>query len=92
MTPRLWANPTAPPVVIERLRVNGKEVALSGPLELPLGAGAVQISYDAPLLRVPERVRFRVQLDGVDSGWQEAGTQRAAHYTNLAPGHYVLAG
>jgi signal transduction histidine kinase len=37
---------------------------------------------------VPERVRFRYRLDGVDGDWQDAGTRRQAIYTNLGPGDY----
>ena len=37
---------------------------------------------------VPERVRFRYRLEGVDSDWQNAGTRREAFYTNLPPGKY----
>jgi hypothetical protein len=36
----------------------------------------------------PKRLRFRYRLDGFDAGWHDAGTQRAAQYTNLAPGDY----
>ena len=39
-------------------------------------------------LSIPERVRFRYQLVGSDSGWQDAGGRREAFYTNLKPGSY----
>ena len=39
-------------------------------------------------LSIPERVRFRYQLVGSDSGWQDAGGRREAFYTNLGPGAY----
>jgi signal transduction histidine kinase/ligand-binding sensor domain-containing protein len=87
---RLWANPAAPPVVIERLRVNGKQVALSGPLAFPVGAGAVEISYDAPLLRVPERVRFRFRLGGPTEPWVEAGNRRVASFQALPAGAHLF--
>lgn len=35
-------------------------------------------------------MRFRVQLEGVDAAWRDAGSQRSARYTNLAPGRYVF--
>jgi hypothetical protein len=35
-------------------------------------------------------VRFRYRLDGFDRDWNDAGTRRAAFYTNLAPGHYTF--
>jgi len=33
-------------------------------------------------------LQFRYRLDGVDSGWIDAGGRRQAVYTNLAPGSY----
>jgi signal transduction histidine kinase len=39
-------------------------------------------------MTIPERVRFRFKLDGVDKDWQDAGTRRETTYTNLGPGSY----
>ena len=36
----------------------------------------------------PEKVAYRYQLEGFDRGWIEAGSRRAAFYTNLPPGSY----
>src|SRR5262249_33657561 len=47
-----------------------------------------QISYTALSLSVPEKVRFRYRLEGVDKDWQDAGTRREAFYTRLGPGQY----
>ena len=57
---------------------------------LPVGTRAVDLRYTAGSLAQPERVRFRVKLDGVDTSWQDAGTRRTARYTNLAPGRYAF--
>ncbi len=37
---------------------------------------------------MPSRVRFKYFLDGVDPGWQNAGTRRQAFYTNVPPGEH----
>jgi len=37
---------------------------------------------------VPERVLFKYMLVGYDRDWVDAGTRRAAYYTNLPPGTY----
>jgi signal transduction histidine kinase len=34
------------------------------------------------------RVRFRYKLEGVDAGWQNAGSRRQAFYNNRSPGRY----
>ena len=52
-------------------------------LRLPVGTTAVEIDYAGLSLSVPERVRFRTWLEGVDDGWQEAGSRRRAFYANL---------
>jgi signal transduction histidine kinase len=51
---------------------------------------SLQIEYSAGSLTIPERVRFRHKLDGLDSDWQDAGTRREALYTNLGPGRYTF--
>jgi signal transduction histidine kinase/CheY-like chemotaxis protein len=33
-------------------------------------------------------MRFRYRVEGVDKDWVEAGTRRAAYYTNIPPGSY----
>ena len=57
-------------------------------LTLPKGSSDLQLAFTALSLAMPERVRFRYRLEGVDPGWQEAGARRAAFYTKLAPGSY----
>jgi hypothetical protein len=37
---------------------------------------------------VPEKVRFKYQLEGYDRDWVDAGTRRFAHYANLPAGSY----
>jgi hypothetical protein len=49
---------------------------------------AIEIRYSALSFRAPERVRFRVWLDGFDGEWRDVGTRRVAYYTNLPPRGY----
>jgi len=37
---------------------------------------------------VPEKVRFRVKLEGWDRDWEDAGNGRKAVYSNLPPRNY----
>ncbi|QGZ38247.1 sensor histidine kinase [Pseudoduganella flava] len=85
---RIPRNPLAPSVQV--LAVRSADVAYPprDGLRLPTGSRDLQIAYTAPSLAVPERVRFRYQLEGVDERWQEAGARREAIYTNLRPGTY----
>jgi hypothetical protein len=52
--------------------------------------GSIEIRYTGLSLVKPEQVRFRYRLEGLDLGWVEAGTQRAAFYPYLPPGHYLF--
>jgi signal transduction histidine kinase/ligand-binding sensor domain-containing protein len=81
-------NPVPPPVVIRRLTAGSRSYPIGPALDLPVHTTALRIDYTALSLSVPERVRFRYQLVGSDTAWQDAGGRREAFYTNLAPGSY----
>jgi signal transduction histidine kinase/ligand-binding sensor domain-containing protein len=81
-------NSLAPPVSIRSVEANGNQLNPVANLVLPPRTTNLQISYTALSLAVPERVRFRYKLEGIDKEWQEAGTRREAIYTNLTPGNY----
>ena len=74
--------------LIGGVRVDGQPHRLAGALDLAPGTSRLEIEYTAPALRNPERLRFRYRLDGFDRTWNDAGDQRVAQYTNLAPGDY----
>ena len=81
-------NPVPPPVLIRRLTTDNRAYPIGPDLQLPVKTRALRIDYTALSLSIPERVRFRYQLVGSDSGWQDAGGRREAFYTNLGPGAY----
>src|SRR4029077_569287 len=65
-----------------------REYARSGPIDLPHGTKSLRIDYTALSFSIPERVRFRYKLQGVENNWHDAGARREATYNNLGPGHY----
>lgn len=84
-------NPLPPAVRIGPVHAGGvtyAPVVAGGVLQLPQLTRALDINYTALSLSVPDRVRFRYRLGGVDQQWQDAGNRRTAYYTNLAPGSY----
>jgi signal transduction histidine kinase/ligand-binding sensor domain-containing protein len=85
---RIHRNHLPPPVIIRSLVAGGRDYPAASGIELPKQTGNLRIRYTATSLTVPERVRFRYRLEGVDDQWQDAGNRREAFYTNLAPGHY----
>jgi len=50
----------------------------------------VTFRYAGLSYQVPERVRFRVMLEGFDSAWSEPLPGREATYTTLPPGEYTF--
>jgi len=85
---RLFSNTLAPPVLIRSVKANGKQTASLTDLTLSPGTTNLQIRYAALSMSQPEKVRFLYRLEGVDKGWQDAGTRREAFYNGLGPGKY----
>ncbi len=83
-------NELPPPVHVEALVVDDEPLPAAGRPSLPAGTRRLEIRYTALSYTVPERVQFRVMLDGFDREWREAGTERRATYTNLKPGAYTF--
>lgn len=90
-----WINPAtirknllSPPVSIRSLNTDDRSYMPTENLNLPKGTESLRIVYNGLSLAIPERVRFKYKLDGVDAEWQDVGTRRQAFYTNLGPGDY----
>jgi len=86
-------NTLPPPVALERLQVDDVTQPLhgAGPW-LRVEAGRVHFEFDYAGLSfvAPQKVRYRYMLEGFDHGWTDAGTRRAAYYTNIPPGKYTF--
>src|SRR5262249_39193023 len=67
---------------------DGKVYEVLNGLRLPPGVRDVIVDFTALSLLVPEKVRFRVMLEGQDQDWRELVNQRRVHYSNLAPRPY----
>ena len=48
----------------------------------------MEIDYTALCLTAPEKMQFRVKLEGQDNDWRVPVNPRHTHYTNLPPGPY----
>jgi signal transduction histidine kinase len=75
-------------VEIETVIADDKVIAASQGVTLPKLTHHLRIDYTAFSLTVPERVRFRYKLEGVDKDWQQPTALRQAYYTDLAPQKY----
>ncbi|HVV00437.1 MAG TPA: two-component regulator propeller domain-containing protein [Verrucomicrobiae bacterium] len=78
-----------------RQRVGNGEDRAAGGARVPHftirpGRHRYQISFTGLSFTVPEKVRFRYRLDGLDSDWTDAGTKRTADYSYIPPGNYTF--
>ncbi|HEY8995913.1 MAG TPA: two-component regulator propeller domain-containing protein, partial [Lacunisphaera sp.] len=83
-------NPIAPPVHIERIRANSRELTTRGLQVVPPGPGELEFYFTAPSFIAPQKVRFRYRLEGYDPEWVETTDRRQVFYTNLRPGRYTF--
>jgi signal transduction histidine kinase/ligand-binding sensor domain-containing protein len=91
----LPVNKLPPPVHIEEISADRKTYwqnsygdTASSPPRLPPLVRDLTIDYTALSLVVPEKVRFRIKLEGQDKNWRELVNVRHVEYTNLPPKHY----
>jgi len=78
----------APPVLIETVRIDGRELPPAPVVTVPARSADLEIDYTAPVLSSPGRVQFRYQLEGSDETWHDVGARRRAHYSRLPPGRH----
>jgi ligand-binding sensor domain-containing protein len=85
---KLPKDTSAPVAVVRSMKVANRVFRPETQVNLPAGSRAFEIDYTALGLMDPTKARFRFQLVGVDSDWQDVGTRRQAFYTNVGPGTY----
>ncbi len=80
--------PKPPPVPrVERVSIDGDEMATSQNFVMSPSARILQIDYGAVSLST-SRLRFRYRLEGLADDWVESGSRRQISYTNIRPGRY----
>ena len=85
---RLMSNSVPAIVHMQTISADDTTIDLRGSVHIPGGRKRITFGYAGLSFSVPERVRFRYQLDGFDRGWSEPVAAREAVYTNLSPGSY----
>jgi signal transduction histidine kinase/ligand-binding sensor domain-containing protein len=81
-------NQLPPPVHIEQITADRRTYDASSNLRLPPLVRDLEIDYTALSLVAPEKIRFRVKLEGWDGDWKDAGNERKTFYSNLPPRNY----
>jgi ligand-binding sensor domain-containing protein/signal transduction histidine kinase len=95
----LTRNTNPPPVKIELVLLDGRELLTNGlraslPSEImvPPDAERLEIQFTSLNLAAPapERARFRYQLENHEQHWSPPSNRREAIYPKLPPGNYVF--
>ncbi len=97
----LKPNTNQPPVVIESVLVDGVEqnnnlLGSVASRSVTLAPGDEQLEIRFTCLNFSAAkgarfgARFKFRLEGRDKNWTDAGGERVAHFTRLAPGKYVF--
>jgi signal transduction histidine kinase len=80
---------SAPALVhIDGMFADGNPVGLQGSVHLAGAHRRITFNYDGLSLSMPERIRFKYKLEGVDEGWSNAAPAREVTYNNLGSGSY----
>ncbi|HLK68352.1 MAG TPA: two-component regulator propeller domain-containing protein [Bryobacteraceae bacterium] len=80
----------APAAQVMEIAVDGHPVDMAHTTKLGPNIELMQIRYAGIYLRAPERVRYSVKLDGLDTEWRQAGSRRVKDYNSLPHGHYTF--
>jgi signal transduction histidine kinase/ligand-binding sensor domain-containing protein len=81
-------NKEPPPVVITDLLVANAPVDSRERVAIRSGPTAVEVHYAALTFVQPELARFRYRMEGLDTDWVDAGSQRTARFAQLPYGSF----
>ena len=86
---QLALNNAVPPIVIEQCRANGRTLNVTdGAARTGPGRSSFDFRYIALSYAAPEKVRFRIKLEGLQDDWQNVGDQSRVTYESVPPGKY----
>lgn len=80
----------APPVAIERVALDGRELPRVDGQQLPPGSNRLEIDVAGLGFVMPQRIRYRYRVDGFDRDWIERGNLSTVELTNLPPGDFTF--
>jgi ligand-binding sensor domain-containing protein/AraC-like DNA-binding protein len=91
-TDKVKINKVAPPVVIEKVKVDGTDIPNHRPEYTFQNAGHLRFYFTAASLTSQEGVCFKYKLDGYDNDWIMLPPRgdRNSEYWNLNPGSYTF--
>jgi len=85
---QVGASEPRPPVLLEQVLIDRRPVDFRHWAEARPGSGELEFRYTAIGFHAPQKIAFRYRLEGFGTEWVDAGSRRAAYYTNIPPGKY----
>jgi len=80
--------PSPPRIAIDNVALDGRDLPLSGTIDVPSHMTRLEFSFAPISLRSQAGIRYRYKLENFDKEWLFAGTNLTASYTNLPAGSY----
>lgn len=81
-------NLVPPPVVIERVSLDGHPLLGTTPIRVSPDSKNLEIHYAALSFSRPEEVKFKYMLENLDQDWVTAESRRTAYFPHLPSGEY----
>src|SRR3569833_2048398 len=89
--PHAQAVDRVPPIVhLDRVIADGHALPTSGSHIIPPGQRSLDVYYTGLSFNTPDKKQNQNRQKSFDKNWIEAGTRRAAYYTNLPFGTYTF--
>jgi signal transduction histidine kinase/ligand-binding sensor domain-containing protein len=87
---KIGNNTYIPGVMIEHVVAGDSVVSPYQQAVIPYANNRIAFEFTSLSLVSAKNNRFKYILNGYDKHWRDAGTERKANYTNLAPGKYIF--
>ncbi len=94
---QIKSNTTPPTLIFQKIIADGEGIYINRPhrgdgniLQLKPGKKRIEFHFTAPSFINPDKIRFKIKLEGYDGDWLDNGSNRTTAYTGLPPGHYTF--
>ncbi|HKQ06926.1 MAG TPA: two-component regulator propeller domain-containing protein [Blastocatellia bacterium] len=83
-------NTRPPSVMIEDVLLDGRLVSTGRAIRVEPGQERLEIHFTGLNFVMPEGIKFKYKLSGLDTEWVDASTRRVAYYSHIPPGEYAF--
>jgi len=88
VNPAALATTLPPPVVLLDAKVAGVSTSSLDRIEIRSGSTSIEVQYTALTFVRPELAQFKYMMEGLETEWNDGGTDRTARYARLPYGDF----